>query len=818
MIFIRLKHEQRLYDATSVRRRRVGFAFYCVLGLLAAALINVDRSVYAQKANTNQVVFFSIPIGVDVAPVMASPAKDAYQTGAVLKDRYVEVYFRNEEGYCAIRPPQGSFSWLNGKFVEQESEGYGKVVSNSGKAVPSRVGGDSPTTSSVVQVGLHNGQKVRILGKVGLSDGSTWYKISPPPGEFRWIEEKSLVQDEATAYLPEKLMFQSEYVKLLQSRGVLPQENAESTDESQPQTADGSFPELTLPNLDGEAPIDSAEFALNDDSNSSEEKSGSAPAPLQTAQTPKNANIDTSAFKADVARLAAEVQQAVHKNPRSIEEIKILQLRAEALFDAAPSDEDRFQIQSLFNILKKAEKGDVQTLETPRNIQKAPNSTPANTNINTRAVQSPTPNDLSDFYRRGAEAVGAAPQGESASNIPAPDWQSNQPNMANVLPNVTGSLPNLPNAFNGPELPYSANGLPTSPNGLSFGNNGMTVPNGAQIIPNNFGGPIAPNVQTFPGANSGVQWVQATDENGQSVTIPIDANGNVLPLGQSTSGNVVQGMPISTQGTNVGDLPYAYSSANSKNAASNKTNKMAFAFSNGASPFSSKQKGARVISKERQSGTSSNLSKLPSLFPTTQEIVPPQDYNVGVPLSQNRQNSKLVAKAQSKLNKQEPALEQQVKEQLVAETPVQKPARKATGSTLFQQPQIAQKEASDKKDADGPVSLASSNEKKEKSGSTTPNKIRQANNFTPIAVRTKDGYDATGTLIATGESGAGAPRFALLDASGGTLTFTAYLESSKGVVLEQFVGKKVGVKGNVGTIRVGEKTYKLVVVNSVFPQ
>ena len=170
------------------------------------------------------------------------------------------------------------------------------------------------------------------------------------------------------------------------------------------------------------------------------------------------------------------------------------------------------------------------------------------------------------------------------------------------------------------------------------------------------------------------------------------------------------------------------------------------------------------------------------------------------------------------MNKQEPSIEQPAKEQLIAETPVQKPTRKATGSTLFQQPQIAQKEASDKKDADGPVSLASSNEKKEKSGSATPNKIRQANNFTPIAVRTKDGYDATGTLIATGESGAGAPRFALLDASGGTLTFTAYLESSKGVVLEQFVGKKVGVKGNVGTIRVGEKTYKLVVVNSVFPQ
>ena len=807
-----------------MRRRRVGFAFYCVLGLLTAALINVEQTVYAQKANTDQVVFFSIPIGVDVAPVMASPAKDAYQTGAVLKDRYVEVYFRNEDGYCAIRPPQGSFSWLNGKFVEQESEGYGKVVSNSGKAVPSRVGGDSPTTSSVVQVGLHNGQKVRILGKVGLSDGSTWYKISPPPGEFRWIEEKSLVQDEATAYLPEKLMFQSEYVKLLQSKGVLPQENSTSADETQPQTADGSFPELTLPNLDGDAPLDSAEFALNDDSNSREEKtqdaeSGSAPAPLQTAKTPKSANIDTSAFKADVARLATEVQQAVHKNPRSIEEIKILQLRAESLFDAAPSDEDRFQIQSLFNILKKAEKGDVQTLEAPRNIQKAPNPTPANTNINARAEQSPTPNDLSDFYRRGAEAVGAAPQGESAPSFPAPDWQSNQPNMANVLPNVVGGLPNLPNAFNGPELPYSTNGLPAPPNGLPFVNNGMSVPNGAQIMPNNFGGPIAPNAQTFPGANSGVQWVQATDENGQSVTIPIDANGNVLPIGQSTPGNVVQGMPIATQGTNVGDLPYAYSSANSKGAAPNKTNKMAFAFSNGASPFSSKQKGARVVSGDRQPTSNSNLSKLPSLFPTTQEIVPPQDYNVGVPLSQNRQNSKLVAKAQSKLNKQEQTLEQPAKEQLVAETPVQKPVRKATGSTLFQQPQIAQKEtSSDKNDAAGPVSLASSNEKKEKGGTAAPNKIRQANNFTPIAVRTKDGYDATGTLIATGESGAGAPRFALLDASGGTLTFTAYLESSKGVVLEQFVGKKVGVKGNVGTIRVGEKTYKLVVVNSVFPQ
>lgn len=706
-------------------KRTRQLAFCCILCLLVAALAFVrNNDAYAKDAQTDQVVFFSIPIGVEVAPVFASPTRDSYQTGLILKDRYVEVYFRNKDGFCAIRPPQGSFSWINGKFVELADNSSGKIVSPSRKAIPSRVGGDSPSSSSVVQVGLQHGQKVKILGKVGLSDGSTWYKIAPPPGEFRWIELKSLTQDEALAHLPSKLIFQSEYLKQFKDA----QNSSDKAPNSRQGEANNSLG-LTLP-------------AFDKDNSPAQESIGAGFAgennPKSNAQ---NNEIDPSAFKVEVSKLNADVFQALQKKPVSQEDLQILQLRTEALFDAAPTDDERYQLQSVYDILKKTEK--------------------AAFNVQNYSINNSDP-------------------------------------VFNEPPAYQGQMETLQNIEQ----------QPTEFQGSAF-TEGTFTPN-KQSYPHF----TTPNFQT--GINgSNVQWVQAIDENGHTQILPIDQNGNVLSQDQLSSFGTMAGQNGSGI---VGSLPPSYSSSNPSSPSKGKSKKTTFAFSNGNSPFGSKSRGARVVSGDVSQQTNPSLSRLPSLFPTPQTIVPPQDYNVGIPLSQTRQNSRLVAQAQNKAVKKEHNTDN-VKtaqtETLVTSTEAKK-ERKPQGTLVFQAPQFSEVLSGDSEENNKAIAPASS-ETKKASGGESANKIRQTGSFTPVTVRSKDGFDAKGTLIAVSSPGDGAPKYGLLDATGGSLNINAYLESSKGVILEKFVGKKVGVKGNVGAVSVDGQLYKLVIVSSVFP-
>ena len=690
-------------------RRALDAATQCALALAILAILvsPPTRTAFADEREDNRVVFFSIPVAVDVAPVYAGASSDSYRTGAVLKDRYVEAYFRPNQEFCAIRPPQGSFSWVNGKFVEETGENAGKIVSPNGKAIPSRVGCDSPLKSSVVQVGLSNGQSVKILGKIGLSDGSTWYKIAPPPGEFRWIKTSSLTRDGAVESLPPRLMFQSEFFALLEREAKSVQKN-----NSAPATSgEEDDIELTLPDLDDNAQPENAGVDFDSEDESLE-----------------NVVVDPSAFKFEIARLNADVFQALKRTPLNEDELKSLELRAENLFDSAPDDETRHIVQDAYTALKKAEKESKTSLNPPSPAPRPPRP-PQN------ALQNP---------------LGAA-----------------GPNVA---------------------------------------------------------------IQSFQSAKPNLRWVQATDENGVQRQLLVDQNGvavspiNGAPLIQTPQIAHSNVKDAGTKGKTPGILPPGYvSSANPQSARpSEKPRKMSFAFSDKNSPFGSNPKNARVSTSGDLSRSDANLTRLPSLFPTARVIVPPQDYDV-VPETQNRRNEKLVARTRQKKASTNVDLGETTKETLVAK--VQPPTeRKSTGEVEFQEPQIAKNDSptaapqwrasSEEKGNANKVAPASASEKV----GANKDKVKQTNSFAPVTIKTKKGFDAEGVLIATSRQGDGAPRFALLDASGGDFSAVAYLSASQGVALERFVGKKVGVKGDVGTVKVNDKTFKLVVVKSVFPE
>ncbi len=232
--------------------------------------------------------------------VYASPSRQSYQVGKLPAKSKVEVYFRTNDGFCAIRPPQGSFSWINSRFVELETSTSGRILSPSGKAIPSRVGGASPAVSSAVQVGLKDSQSVTVLGEITLDNGSVWYKIAPPPGEFRWIMEDALSAKYDVAQLPEKLTLQSQY-------GVA-----------------GA----------NEATKDSNQYV---------------------AANQESSRKRTEDFQKQVARLNKDVINAVQNANPPQQDLLALQARAEKLFDQAPSDGDRFVVQSIFDEIIKAQ-------------------------------------------------------------------------------------------------------------------------------------------------------------------------------------------------------------------------------------------------------------------------------------------------------------------------------------------------------------------------------------------------------------------------------------------------------------------------------
>ncbi len=115
--------------------------------------------------------------------VRSGPGRDYYPTQKLGQGDPVEVYRHDPGGWLAIRPPEGSFTWVSSRYVEPTEGGLGKVTEEDTVA---RVGSQFSTVRDVIQVRLEKGELVEIL-EAANNGGQTWYKIAPPSGEFRWI-------------------------------------------------------------------------------------------------------------------------------------------------------------------------------------------------------------------------------------------------------------------------------------------------------------------------------------------------------------------------------------------------------------------------------------------------------------------------------------------------------------------------------------------------------------------------------------------------------------------------------------------------------
>jgi len=130
-------------------------------------------------------------ITADDTAVRSGPGLEFYSVLQLHTGDKVEVYHEQNE-WCAIRPPIGSFSWVSAQYIHISSGNIGIVLVD---GLASRIGSEDSDACETVQVTLKKGETVFILERRETPDNSAspvWLKIAPPSGEFRWIHRSAL--------------------------------------------------------------------------------------------------------------------------------------------------------------------------------------------------------------------------------------------------------------------------------------------------------------------------------------------------------------------------------------------------------------------------------------------------------------------------------------------------------------------------------------------------------------------------------------------------------------------------------------------------
>ncbi len=144
-------------------------------------------------------------VKLQTAGVYCGPAKNFYLTEELTRGDSVDVYYRTKDGWCAIRPPKGSHNWLAAE------QAYllpgGKKAEVVGKKTPAWIGSDRLGDKDRLrwQIELQPSQQVEVIGEtkqaIDSDKARLWYRILPPPGDFRWMRAESLANQPPTLRL-----------------------------------------------------------------------------------------------------------------------------------------------------------------------------------------------------------------------------------------------------------------------------------------------------------------------------------------------------------------------------------------------------------------------------------------------------------------------------------------------------------------------------------------------------------------------------------------------------------------------------------------
>ncbi len=198
----------------------------------------------------------------------SGPGASYYETATVPEAASLEIMQHGSGGWCALKPLASSFSWIDARFVEllssgQGSQGFGPQslrTQNKGAAVQGRirtagavvrVGSHLHTRRETVQLQLTQGSLVTIL-QTENQNGMTWYRISPPAGELRWIHQ-SEIRPTGESFSGTNRFFRSQPAQAEQTAFVLSQPSGRfSTSEQKPNHK--IQPNFRSPNIPNQKP------------------------------------------------------------------------------------------------------------------------------------------------------------------------------------------------------------------------------------------------------------------------------------------------------------------------------------------------------------------------------------------------------------------------------------------------------------------------------------------------------------------------------------------------------------------------------------
>jgi hypothetical protein len=169
-------------------------AVWHVAGICLVLLACIAASAVASE-QTNPLPA-TVRVTADHTYLRAGPGDDFYPTERLMAGAAVEVWAVDPSGYAAVRPLEGSFSWLRACDVDAvvtigaadapPGRGIGVIVTD---GAVSRVGSQINDLRHVGQVSLEAGERVQIIDEVRIAQGrhaGLWVRIEPPAGEFRW--------------------------------------------------------------------------------------------------------------------------------------------------------------------------------------------------------------------------------------------------------------------------------------------------------------------------------------------------------------------------------------------------------------------------------------------------------------------------------------------------------------------------------------------------------------------------------------------------------------------------------------------------------
>lgn len=140
----------------------------------------------AREVRSAEAAFEAEIIALD-AMAYSGPGAGFYPTQDLRRGERVTVIGERTGDWVAIDPPDGSFSWLPTKVVQEQEDGTGVVTAEETRVY---VGSRLNDARHVFQIRAKKGDKVEILDHVYVKDEKevdSWYKIKPPAGEVRYV-------------------------------------------------------------------------------------------------------------------------------------------------------------------------------------------------------------------------------------------------------------------------------------------------------------------------------------------------------------------------------------------------------------------------------------------------------------------------------------------------------------------------------------------------------------------------------------------------------------------------------------------------------